>query len=184
MPTILLPPPQPQLSPPSRLPAIKGIRRRDSAVDGGRLIEDVLVNGHPGGRPNTSTAVSGPPIPVTPPTLFSALRSLFLHIALHPADKGTVSPSSFISKVKEENVLYRSSMHQDAHEFLGFLLNKIVEDLEADIKKNAEMAGDDSACMYCYCYYHLIQLRISVHFSRLNPFRLHFDHFPFAIQFI
>ncbi|KAF8588617.1 cysteine proteinase [Ramaria rubella] len=88
-------------------------------------------------------APSGPIIPATPPTLFSALRSLFLHIALNPADKGTVSPTSFITKVKKENELFRSTMHQDAHEFLGFLLNKIVEDLETEMKSNIEMGGDD-----------------------------------------
>jgi uncharacterized UBP type Zn finger protein len=54
-------------------------------------------------------------------------------------DKGTISPTSFIAKVKKENELYRSSMHQDAHEFLGFLLNKIVEDLEAEIKMSNEI---------------------------------------------
>lgn len=129
----------------SRPPVIKGFRRRDSTNDGGKSTDDVLPNGSastPSGRPSSSSALGAVPIPATPPTLFSALRSLFLHIALNPSDKGTVSPLTFINKLKKENELYRSSMHQDAHEFLNFLLNKIVEDLEAQMKKNLDMVED------------------------------------------
>ncbi|KAG8691366.1 hypothetical protein FRC11_004692 [Ceratobasidium sp. 423] len=76
----------------------------------------------------------GPVIPPLPPSLFSALRSLFIHIAANPADKGTVSPRAFIEKLKKENELFRSNMHQDAHEFLNYLLNSIVEDLTLEMK--------------------------------------------------
>lgn len=75
-----------------------------------------------------ATTPSLPP----PPTLFSALRSLYLHISTHPSVRGVVSPTSFITKLKKENELFRGPMHQDAHEFLNFLLNKIVEDLRAE----------------------------------------------------
>ncbi|EPS99325.1 hypothetical protein FOMPIDRAFT_1037053 [Fomitopsis schrenkii] len=71
-------------------------------------------------------------IPPHPPTLLSALRSLFLHISKNPAERGTVAPRAFIDKLKELNELFRGSMHQDAHEFLNFLLNKIVEEMDAD----------------------------------------------------
>lgn len=73
-----------------------------------------------------------PPIPPAPPTLISALRSLYVHISNNPADKGTVAPRAFIDKIKDLNELFRTSQHQDAHEFLNFLLNKIVEDIEDD----------------------------------------------------
>ncbi|KAI0756042.1 hypothetical protein C8Q80DRAFT_1223021, partial [Daedaleopsis nitida] len=75
------------------------------------------------------------PIPPAPPTLLSALRSLFLHISRNPVDKGTVAPRAFIDKLKELNELFRGSAHQDAHEFLNFLLNKIMEDMEDDGRK-------------------------------------------------
>ncbi|EED83732.1 predicted protein, partial [Postia placenta Mad-698-R] len=65
-------------------------------------------------------------------TLLSALRSLFVHISRHPAERGSVAPRAFIDKLKELNELFRGSMHQDAHEFLNFLLNKIVEEMEDD----------------------------------------------------
>jgi len=87
-------------------------------------------------------------IPSSPPTLFSALRSLFLHISTNPADKGTVAPRAFIDKLKEVNELFRSSMHQDAHEFLNYLLNKIVEEVEEEkkLQQNGMPSGDD--CEY------------------------------------
>ncbi|KAG8900822.1 hypothetical protein FRB99_005745 [Tulasnella sp. 403] len=78
--------------------------------------------------PSTPTAI--PPIPSNPASLSSALRSLFYYISNHPQHKGIVAPQAFVTKLKKENVLFRSSMHQDAHEFLNYLLNKIVEDLE------------------------------------------------------
>ncbi|KAI0829120.1 hypothetical protein BC628DRAFT_1200738 [Trametes gibbosa] len=74
-------------------------------------------------------------IPPSPPTLLSALRSLYLHISRNPTDKGTVSPRVFIDKIKELNELFRGSMHQDAHEFLNFLLNRIMEEMEDDRRR-------------------------------------------------
>lgn len=89
------------------------------------------------------------PIPPSPPTLYSALRSLFLHISSNPGDKGTVAPRAFIDKLKELNENFRSTMHQDAHEFLNFLLNRIVEEIEED-KKQAQngISGEDCGCLY------------------------------------
>ncbi|KAJ6520191.1 hypothetical protein C8R45DRAFT_1058362 [Mycena sanguinolenta] len=75
-----------------------------------------------------------PGIPQSPPSLFSALRSLFVYISTNPAEKGTVAPRAFIDKLKEFNELFRGTMHQDAHEFLNYLLNKIVEEIEEDRK--------------------------------------------------
>ncbi|KAL0569657.1 hypothetical protein V5O48_012300 [Marasmius crinis-equi] len=71
-------------------------------------------------------------IPTAPPSLFSALRSLFVHISTNPSDKGTVAPRAFIDKLKDVNELFRSTMHQDAHEFFNYLLNKVVEEIEAE----------------------------------------------------
>ena len=73
-----------------------------------------------------------------PRTLSSALRSLFVHISKHPGDKGTVAPRAFIEKLKELNELFRSSMHQDAHEFFNYLLNRIVEEIEEERKAAPE----------------------------------------------
>lgn len=89
------------------------------------------------------TAQNVIPIPPNPPTLFSALRSLFLHISTHPSDKGTVAPSAFIEQLRRVNELFRSSMHQDAHEFFNYLLNKIVEEVEENRKALGTGSAED-----------------------------------------
>jgi ubiquitin carboxyl-terminal hydrolase 9/13 len=80
-----------------------------------------------------------------PPTLLSALRSLYVCISQNPADKGTIAPRAFIDKLKELNELFRSTMHQDAHEFLNYLLNQIVEEMDDDRKKLVNGHGHGSA---------------------------------------
>ncbi|KAJ4470816.1 hypothetical protein J3R30DRAFT_3710720 [Lentinula aciculospora] len=80
-------------------------------------------------------------IPHNPASLFSALRSLFLHISTHPSDKGTVAPSAFIEQLRRVNDVFRSTMHQDAHEFFNYLLNKIVEEIEEDRKVSQHGSG-------------------------------------------
>ncbi|KAG6872536.1 hypothetical protein C0995_009057 [Termitomyces sp. Mi166 len=88
-------------------------------------------------KPSASTASELPLvalIPSSPSTLFSALRSLFLHISTHPQERGIVSPRVFIEKLKEVNRVFDTTTHQDAHEFLNYLLNKIVEEVEEERK--------------------------------------------------
>ena len=101
-----------------------------------------------GSSADSSSVASVPyPIPPVPPTLFSALRSLFLNISTNPGDKGTVAPRAFIDKLKELNDIFRSTMHQDAHEFLNYLLNQIVEEIEEEKKRSQSgITGDD--CEY------------------------------------
>ncbi|KDR85571.1 hypothetical protein GALMADRAFT_218667 [Galerina marginata CBS 339.88] len=94
-------------------------------------------------EPSTSTPAqtSLHPIPSSPPTLFSALQSLFLNISTNPGEKGTVSPRAFIDKLKELNDIFRSTMHQDAHEFLNYLLNQIVDEIEEE-RKSSQNGGN------------------------------------------
>lgn len=95
------------------------------------------------------------PIPLSSPTLFSALRSLFLYISTHPGDKGTVAPKAFIDKLKESKEDFRSTMHQDAHEFLNHLLNMIVEEIEEERKaaqNNAQGEDCESGWNLCFSY--------------------------------
>ncbi|KAI0347572.1 cysteine proteinase [Trametopsis cervina] len=84
---------------------------------------------------NCSPSTTVTQIPNAPPTLLSALRSLYVHISRNPAEKGTVAPRAFIEKLKELNELFRGTIHQDAHEFLNFLLNRIVEEMDEDRKR-------------------------------------------------
>lgn len=88
---------------------------------------------------------TGPPIPTTPPSLYSALRSLFIHIANNGLDNGTVAPRAFVDKVKKENELFRGTMHQDAHEFFNYLLNKVSEELEEEFKAHPPLPPTDDS---------------------------------------
>lgn len=49
--------------------------------------------------------------------------------------RGICRPEELVRTVRRENELFRSMMHQDAHEFLGWTLNKVAEDVEALEKK-------------------------------------------------
>lgn len=118
-PIVLPPPPPAPVAAPTTIAPVRRKPERTASTHGGDTNGIVL---HP----------PIPSIPANPPTLFSALRSLFVHIATNPAEKGTVAPRAFIDKLKEFNELFRSTMHQDAHEFLNYLLNKIVEEIEED----------------------------------------------------
>ncbi len=52
-------------------------------------------------------------------------------------------------------------MHQDAHEFLNYLLNKIVEEVEEDRKLQHESAGEDRKS-YAFCAHLLLTRRVPV----------------------
>lgn len=73
-------------------------------------------------------------------TLLSTLRDLFCSISFHAKRNGVVAPHAFINQLRKENELFRSTMHQDAHEFLGYLLNAIVEEVELSHKPQEGLA--------------------------------------------
>jgi ubiquitin carboxyl-terminal hydrolase 9/13 len=81
------------------------------------------------------------PIPTSPPTLFSALRSLFVHIATHPADKGTVAPRAFVDKLKAVNEQFRSTQQQDAHEFFNYALNLVADEVRRNRRERRADCG-------------------------------------------
>ncbi|KZT51792.1 cysteine proteinase, partial [Calocera cornea HHB12733] len=83
-----------------------------------------------GATPAAAAAAAAASLPRLPQSIFSALRALFLHISLNTEDKGMVSPSAFIAALKKENPDFRTSQHQDAHEFLNYLLNRVAEDVD------------------------------------------------------
>lgn len=116
-----------------------------------------------------STTLQPPyPIPTSPPTLFSALRSLFLYISTHPGDKGTVAPKAFIDKLKESKEDFRGTMHQDAHEFLNHLLNTVVEELEED-RKSAQNSAQVEDCEFNWILYFVLPKHYLHFFSDLFP---------------
>ncbi|KAL8671258.1 MAG: hypothetical protein Q9168_004251 [Polycauliona sp. 1 TL-2023] len=68
-------------------------------------------------------------------SLFSSLKDMFEALITHKSRTGVVSPAKFLEVLKKENEMFRSAMHQDAHEFLNLLLNEVVENVEVNAKR-------------------------------------------------
>merc|ERR1719272_2868598 len=82
--------------------------------------------------------------------LLSSLCDLFVSISNQRRRCGVYAPRRFITKLRAENELFNNQMHQDAHEFLNYLLNEAAELLEKREKAKAPKAnggssGDSSA---------------------------------------
>ncbi|XP_028755180.1 ubiquitin carboxyl-terminal hydrolase 4-like isoform X1 [Neltuma alba] len=71
--------------------------------------------------------------------LLTCLADLFSQITSQKKKTGVIAPKRFVQRLKKQNELFRSYMHQDAHEFLNFLLNELVDILE----KEAQAAKSD-----------------------------------------
>lgn len=69
-------------------------------------------------------------------SLFTSLKDIFEAIIGHQSRSGIVSPHKFLEILKKENEMFRSAMHQDAHEFLNLLLNSVVDNVEEYSKSN------------------------------------------------
>jgi ubiquitin carboxyl-terminal hydrolase 9/13 len=63
-------------------------------------------------------------------SLFTALKDIFEAIIAHTSRMGVVSPVKFLEILRKENEMFRTAMHQDAHEFLNLLLNEVVDNVE------------------------------------------------------
>lgn len=69
--------------------------------------------------------------------LLLCLGELFATIAKHPKRIGKVTPTKFVERVRQENELFsQRAVHQDAHEFLNFLLNECFDIVEKDRKQS------------------------------------------------
>lgn len=66
--------------------------------------------------------------------LLTCLADLFTQISSQKKKTGVIAPKRFVQRVKKENELFRGYIHQDAHEFLNFLLNELVDILEKESK--------------------------------------------------
>lgn len=65
-----------------------------------------------------------------PETLFTSLKDLFEAIVVNQSRNGVISPGRLINVLRRDNEMFRTAMHQDAHEFLNLLLNTVLEDVE------------------------------------------------------
>ncbi|CAL9038604.1 unnamed protein product [Musa banksii] len=64
--------------------------------------------------------------------LLMCLADLFSQISSQKKKTGVIAPKQFVYRVKKQNEIFRGYMHQDAHEFLNFLLNELVDILEKE----------------------------------------------------
>ncbi|KAI1618451.1 ubiquitin thiolesterase [Exophiala viscosa] len=72
-----------------------------------------------------------------PETLFTSLKDLFEAVVVDRSRMGVISPHRFLETLRKENEMFRSAMHQDAHEFLNLLLNTVVENIEEHDKNTS-----------------------------------------------
>lgn len=75
--------------------------------------------------------------------LYTGLKDIFESVTENSALTGIVSPIKFVDILKKENVLFNTTMHQDAHEFLNFLLNELSDYLDGDLK-NVKVGEEDN----------------------------------------
>ncbi|GBG72228.1 hypothetical protein CBR_g11160 [Chara braunii] len=74
--------------------------------------------------------------------LLTCLADLFGQINSQKRKTGVIAPKRFVQRVKKENELFRSYMHQDAHEFLNFLLNELADILAREAKGISSLSGN------------------------------------------
>lgn len=66
---------------------------------------------------------------------FTGLKDIFLALIESQTRTGVLSPQRFLEIFKRDNEMFRNSMHQDAHEFYGLVLNAVIANVEANAKR-------------------------------------------------
>ncbi|KAI8724925.1 Ubiquitin carboxyl-terminal hydrolase [Fusarium sp. LHS14.1] len=66
---------------------------------------------------------------------FTGLKDIFLALLESNTHIGVLSPQRFLEIFKRDNEMFRNSMHQDAHEFYGLVLNDVINSVEATARK-------------------------------------------------
>ena len=68
-------------------------------------------------------------------SLYTALKDVFEAVITHESRTGIASPHKFLEVLRREHEMFRTPMHQDAHEFLNLLLNEVVDNVEENKKR-------------------------------------------------
>ncbi|OLN82848.1 putative ubiquitin carboxyl-terminal hydrolase creB [Colletotrichum chlorophyti] len=66
---------------------------------------------------------------------FTGLKDIFQALIESNTRTGVLSPQRFLEIFKRDNEMFRNSMHQDAHEFYGLVLNDVISNVEANAKR-------------------------------------------------
>lgn len=78
-------------------------------------------------------------------SLFTCLKDIFEAVIAHDSRIGIVSPQKFLEILRRDNEMFRTPMHQDAHEFLNLLLNDVMEKVEQFTKQIEEKQKEGAA---------------------------------------
>lgn len=70
---------------------------------------------------------------------FTGLKDIFLALMESSTRTGVLSPQRFLEIFKRDNEMFRNSMHQDAHEFYGLVLNDVIANVEANARRLQEI---------------------------------------------
>lgn len=70
---------------------------------------------------------------------FTALKDIFMALIHSHSRMGVLSPQRFLEIFKRDNEMFRTSMHQDAHEFYGLVLNAVITNVEDNAKRLKEL---------------------------------------------
>lgn len=70
-------------------------------------------------------------------SLFTSLKDIFESVVGSQSRIGVIRPQQFLDVLRREHEMFRSAMHQDAHEFLNLLLNEVVANVETEATKQA-----------------------------------------------
>ena len=68
-------------------------------------------------------------------SLFTSLKDIFESVVGSQSRIGVIRPHQFLEVLRREHEMFRTAMHQDAHEFLNLLLNEVVSNVEAEALK-------------------------------------------------
>jgi ubiquitin carboxyl-terminal hydrolase 9/13 len=71
---------------------------------------------------------------------FTALKDIFMALVASTSRSGVLSPQRFLEIFKRDNEMFRTSMHQDAHEFYGLVLNSVISNVEANAQRRRELS--------------------------------------------
>ncbi|GJC80207.1 putative ubiquitin carboxyl-terminal hydrolase creB [Colletotrichum liriopes] len=74
---------------------------------------------------------------------FTGLKDIFQALIESNTRTGVLSPQRFLEIFKRDNEMFRNSMHQDAHEFYGLVLNDVISNVEANAKRILEREAEN-----------------------------------------
>lgn len=63
-------------------------------------------------------------------SLFTAMKDIFESLVGCQSRIGIIRPQQFLDVLRREHEMFRTAMHQYAHEFLNLLLNEVVSNVE------------------------------------------------------